>query len=134
MPTDLIQSLDDLLKVAGMLHKSGLLPGGVRTPEAAAAIILKGREIGMPAMESFALINVIAGKPTIAPQGMLALIYRSRQLDNIIIADDGQGCIVTMQRKGHEPHTERFDVDDAKRMLTQETIGGEKKTIPPADR
>lgn len=131
---DLVNSLDELLKLSETLLKSGMLPAAVKSKEAAAAIILKGREIGMPAMESFSLINVIAGKPTIAPQGMLALIYRSHQLENLIISDDGLVCIVTMQRKGHEPHMERFGMDDAKRMMTQETIGGEKKTIPLADK
>lgn len=131
---DLVGSLDDLLRLSETLIKSGMLPQAVKTKEAAAAIILKGREIGMPVMESFSLINVIVGKPTIAPQGMLALIYRSRQLENLTITDDGKACTVTMSRIGGQPHTEKFSMTDAARMMTKEEVNGEKKMIPLADK
>ena len=113
---DIISSLDDLLELGKVLVKSGMLPQSVRSPESAVAIILKGREIGMPIMESFALINVIQGKPTIAPQGMLALIKRSGLQEDIQIGDDGNSCTVTMRRKGESPHTVSFSMDDAKAM------------------
>ena len=110
---ELVQNLDDLMSLANVLVKSGLLPTTVNTPEKAAAIILKGRELGMPVMESMALINVIQGKPTIAPQGMLALAYRTGQLEELDIKDDGFTCTVTMTRKGRKPHSESFSMDDA---------------------
>jgi hypothetical protein len=59
------------------LVKSGLLPQSIKTPEAAVVIILKGRELGIPPMEALNSISVIQGKPTVSPQLMLALIYRS---------------------------------------------------------
>src|SRR3990167_7816753 len=113
---DIISSLDDLLELGKVLVKSGMLPQSVKNPEAAVAIMLKGREIGMPVMESFALINVIQGKPTIAPQGMLALIKRSGQQEDIQISDDGTTCTVTMKRKGESQHTASFSMEDAKAM------------------
>ena len=113
---DIISSLDDLLELGKVLVKSGMLPQSVKSPEAAVAIMLKGREIGMPVMESFALINVIQGKPTIAPQGMLALIKRSGLQENIKIEDDGDKCVVTMNRRGESPHTASFSMTDAKSM------------------
>src|SRR3990167_2331297 len=113
---DIISSLDDLLELGKVLVKSGMLPQSVKNPEAAVAIMLKGREIGMPVMESFALINVIQGKPTIAPQGMLALIKRSGQQEDTKIEDDGNECLVTMKRKGETPHTAFFFMEDAKAM------------------
>ena len=113
---DIISSLDDLLELGKVLVKSGMLPQSVKSPEAAVAIMLKGREIGMPVMESFALINVIQGKPTIAPQGMLGLIKRSGQQEDIQIEDDGEKCTVTMKRKGESQHTASFSMGDAKTM------------------
>ncbi len=127
---DLIASVDDLVRVASFLVKSGLLPSSIKTPEAAAAIILKGRELGIGAMEAFSGINVIQGKPTVAPQLMMALINRSGQLEDLSITDDGKTCTVTMTRKGRKPHTEQFGMDDAARMMTQE----KGDTIPLANK
>lgn len=117
---DLVRDLNDLLQLSNVLMKSGLLPAGIKTPEAAAVIILKGRELGIGAMEAFAGINVISGKPTISPQLMLALINRSGLMEDLSINDDGKTCVVGMTRKGRKTHVERFSMEDAARMTTQE--------------
>ena len=80
---DMIRTFSDLMAFSEMLVKSRMLPATVKTKEAAAVIILKGRELGMPMMESFSLINVIQGKPTIAPQGMIALARRTGKLEYV---------------------------------------------------
>lgn len=50
-----------LMEVSSALVKSGLIPG-VRTPEAAFALIVKGQELGLPPMAALAGITVIQGK------------------------------------------------------------------------
>lgn len=114
---------------AEALVKSSFLPKDVKTPEQAMAIILMGRELGIGIMQAFNSINVIAGKPTISPQLMLALINRTGHLEDMLISDDGQCCAVTMRRKGRQPHSEAFSMKDAALMKTTEYINGEKKTI-----
>jgi hypothetical protein len=91
--------------------------------------MLTAHELGIPEMEALRSINVIQGKPTVSPQLMLALINRSGQLEDMKIADDGRTCVVTMKRKGRQPHGEAFGVDDADRMMTTEGYGDNKKQI-----
>lgn len=61
---------------ANMLVKSGFLPKAVDTPEKAMAIAMKGRELGIPMMQSITSINVIDGKPTISAELMAALVLQ----------------------------------------------------------
>lgn len=101
---------------AQSLVKTGFLPSAIKTPEQALAIILTGREIGIPPMAALNTINVIQGKPTVSPQLMLALIERSGQLDDIKVEVTDKGATVTMKRKGRTAHTEHFGQSEAQAM------------------
>lgn len=101
---------------AESLVKSGFLPSAIKTPEQALAIILTGRELGIPAMAALNTINVIQGKPTISPQLMLALIKRSNQLEDIRIDQTKSSVTVTMKRKGNTAHSETFGTAEAMAM------------------
>jgi len=101
---------------AESLLKSGFLPSAIKTPEQALAIILTGRELGIPAMAALNTINVIQGKPTISPQLMLALIERSGQLEDIKIIADDTKATVTLKRKGRTAHTETFGRSEAQAL------------------
>jgi len=101
---------------ASALVKTGFLPNAIKTPEQALAIILTGRELGIPAMAALNSINVIQGKPTVSPQLMIALINRSGQLEDIRFGVHADKVTVTMKRKGRTPHTETFGVEEAKAM------------------
>ena len=71
-----------------------------RHPQSAVAIMVKGMELGLPAMAALNGITVIQGKPTVSPQLMLSLINRSGQLENIELETGKDGATVTMKRKG----------------------------------
>lgn len=101
---------------ASALVKTGFLPNAIKTPEQALAIILTGRELGIPAMAALNSINVIQGKPTVSPQLMIALINRSGSLDDIRFDVQADRVSVTMKRKGRTPHTETFGVEQAKAL------------------
>ena len=103
---------------AESLVKTGFLPQAIKTPEQALAIMLTGRELGIPAMAALNTINVIQGKPAISPQLMLALIERSGQLEDIEfqIDPDGRWVSVIMKRKGRSAHNEVFGENEAKAM------------------
>lgn len=98
---------------ANMLVKSGFLPPSVNTPEKAVAIAITSKELGIGMMEGFRSINVIQGKPTISPQLMLALANRTKELKDIQIDATDERCVVTVTRKGRQPHTETFGVKEA---------------------
>jgi len=71
------QTFDEMMKQADVLVKSGLLPQEVKTPAAAVAIMLTGRELGIPPMQAFRSVYVVKGKPTLSAQLMGALILRA---------------------------------------------------------
>jgi hypothetical protein len=72
------------------------------------SIMVKGYEVGFEPMASMDLVHLIDGKPTIAPQGMLALVYASGLVESIKIEGNEQQCVVTVKRKGQPVHVEIF--------------------------
>jgi len=123
--------IDMALRLAPTFKESRLF--GVATDAQAAAICLKGYELGLSLTASFELIHVIDSKPAISPRGALALILNSPLLENLEIKDevDDKGtptaCTVTMKRKNGFGYTARFTMDDAKRAgLIKAGSGWEK--------
>lgn len=110
-------------EMAPVMHESRLF--GVTSQHQAAAIMLKGYELGLPITASFEFINVIDGKPTLSPRGALALLnsqgvlseYKLTRLVDKNGAFFGYEC--TMKR-GKIEHTSRFTMDDAKRAQLTE--------------
>ena len=110
-----------MTRQAEMLVKTGFLPKAIDTAEKAVAIILTGKELGIPTMCALRSIDVIQGKPTVSPQLMMALINRSKELENIEIkleTKDGAviGVTVSMKRKGRSVHRETFSRTDAQNL------------------
>lgn len=79
-------------------------------------VMLKGVELGLEPMAALASIDLIQGMPTLDPQGMLALINRSGELEDIQITASDDSCTIVMKRKGRSPHTEVFNLDDADKL------------------
>lgn len=111
--------------VTPTIYKARLF--GVGSEEQAAAIMLKGHELGLSLTSSFEFIHIIEGKPSINPRGMLALIYQCGELEGIRIEDDGKTCKVWMKRRSGVEYTATFSDDDAKRAgLVKDKSGWEK--------
>lgn len=96
------------------------------------AVSMMGRELGIPTWAAVNNITVINGKPTISPQLMLSLIYRSGQLRNLVfdVQDDQVSC--TMHRVGMDSaHTEIFSMKDAQKMQLagKDNWGKQPKTM-----
>ena len=104
------------LEQSQMLVKTGFLPQSIKTPEQAIAIILQGRELGIPTMTALQTINVIQGKITVSPQLMLALINRSGLSESFQITNESNGAKCTMKRRGNPAHTEIFGDKEAQAM------------------
>lgn len=79
-------------------------------------VMLKGVEVGLEPLAAMDTISIIQGKPALSPQGMLALINRSNELENMAVTHDDSTCTVTMKRKGRDAHTETFSMNDANAM------------------
>ena len=104
-------TLEGLMAQAAMLVASGILPKGIRTPEAAAAIILTGRELGIPPMQAFRAIYIVNGKPTISTEHMAAMLLQAGMTYNIDQLDM-EGCVITFMRPGMS-YTHSFMKEDA---------------------
>ncbi len=102
---------------ADLLVKTGFLPSAIKTPEQAVAIMLKGRELRIPAMYALSNIVVIQGKPAANAELMLALIYRDHGSNAMSITESTTAkATIVFQRTGWpSPHTYSFTIDDAKR-------------------
>lgn len=116
--------------MAPVMFKSRLF--GVISQEAAAAIMLKGYELGLSITASFEFINVVQGKPGLSPRGALALMHTHPDIENVEvrrIANGTQyvGHECTIRRRGGFEYTARFTLEDARKAgLVKSDSGWEK--------
>ena len=87
--------------MAKALAASGLVPSHIKTPEAAVAVILQGRELGIGPMQALRTIFLVTGKLTLSADLMAALIWRACG-DNAmrIIERTATVCSIDYQRPG----------------------------------
>jgi len=106
--------------VAQDVYTSRLFP--VSSPQQAAAIMLKGYEIGLGLMASFEFVQVVKGHVGLSPKGALALLHNSPKIASIKLTrltDErnrfvGYECTMKRADNGFS-HTERWTLDDAVR-------------------
>lgn len=103
-------------EMAITLVKSGFLPTSIKTAEAAMAVMLKGRELNVPAMQAFSLIHIIQGKPCVAPELMLALIFRNVPGAVVnILETTAERCLIEAKRPGGKLTKFNWTMEDAKK-------------------
>lgn len=110
------KSLDVILRKAEILLKSGLLPRELNTKEKVAVIMMKAKELNMPALEAISHLYVVNQKVAIDSTGMLALILRSGQAKKVQFGGDTTSAWCLMSRKdGVIEYKYTFTIEDAKR-------------------
>ena len=105
-------------EMAPVMYKAHLF--GVTSPDQAAAIMLKGYELGLSTTASFEFVQVIQGRPALSPRGAMALLLSNPLVEEITITKlDNKGVFTgyecTMQRKGGFRFIGRFTMEDALR-------------------
>ena len=95
-----ISEWNTIQQIAGALVKSGFLPPAIKTAEAATAIILKGRELAIPPMQSFSHIHIIQGRPTCSSELMLALLARGGVTWEWVADGTEEEAIIEFRRQG----------------------------------
>lgn len=105
-------------QMAPVMYNSHLF--GVTSKDAAAAIMLKGYELGLGVTASFEFIHVIQGKPGLSPRGALALLQNHPDIEKIEVkriekggAYVGHAC--TIRRKSGFEYTAQYTLEDAQR-------------------
>ncbi len=124
---DLIDVMEDLLKVGRFFVESGMMPPGVNTASKAALIIWKGHELGIKPLQAVTGINVIQGRPSIAPQLMLNKIIQSKEAEFFkFVESTNERCTIHAKRKNGLEIIETFSMEDAGRIMSKE----DNKVIP----
>jgi hypothetical protein len=109
---------------AKVLVDTGFLPNSIKTKEQALAVMLKGRELGIPTMYALSNIVIIQGKPSCSAELMLALIYRDHgDAAMQFVSASAEECTIAYRRRGWESAQRySFTLADAQRAnLTSPT-------------
>jgi hypothetical protein len=110
-----IRSLDDVERLARISVASGLIAH--RRPEAAAVVLLTGRELGLAPMASLRGIYEVSGRPVLAADMMVAVVRRSGLCDSWRVVESSPTTVtITTKRKGEsESESCTWTIEDAKR-------------------
>lgn len=101
---------------AAMLVQTGFLPAAIKTKEQAVAVMLKGRELGIPPMHALSSIVVIQGKPTCSAELMAALVYRDHGDDALVFTEaTPTRCTISYKRRNWSARQSySFTVEEAR--------------------
>ena len=112
------RTLVEAHQLASALYKSGLLPSEIKSAEAAFAILAKGHELGLKPMQSFDLICVIKGKPSLSAAGMRALCLARPDVCEYfrnVETTATKATFETKRRGDPQPVELTFTIEEAKR-------------------
>lgn len=110
--------------------KSGMFPN-LKSVYGAITVIAYGKELKIKDVTAMQSMAIISGKVCIASQAMLYLFQKNGGTIKIVKKDKA-GSQVKFSKKGHEPWTESFTMEDAKRIeVYDKSVGG---NVPLADR
>ncbi len=103
------------LRGAKILMASGLVPAGVKSPEAALFIILTGRDLGLSPVQSLRSIHIISGKIEVAADQQLGLFHRAGGKSQWVKLTNTEAVLRLSASWLLVPHEESFTMEDAKR-------------------
>lgn len=111
-------TVDDVFRLAQLIHTSGLAPYQLKTPEAVTVVLMKGLELGMPPMMALECIGVINGKAALHSDGIPALLWsHGFKIREWYVNEDDLNrieahCEIT--RPEGDKYTFKFSAQDAK--------------------
>lgn len=108
------QDLPQLFELAKHLVPTGMLPEHLKTPGQVVAIILAGRELGMPPMRSLRSLTLVKGKVVESADSQLARFKTDGGKAKFVTLTEDEAVMDLVHPNGDE-HTERFSMADAKR-------------------
>lgn len=120
LPAIVPQNVSELLALADLFFKAGMVPKNCNRPEAVAAVIAFGLEIGIKPAAAVCNIMVQNGRGTVWGDIPLALVRASGLLEHIDERHEGSGenrkAICTVKRRGESGFREgRYSVADARK-------------------
>jgi len=107
-------NLTDLFRLAEALVPTGFLPDAIKTPGQAVAIILAGRELGLPPMRALRSLSMVKGKVTENADSQLAR-FKAEGGRAIFETLDDTTAVLRLTHPNGDTHLETFTFEDAKR-------------------
>ncbi len=108
-------SLAEAMKFAELIANSSICPTGFKgKPGDVLVAVQMGMEVGLKPIQAIQNIAVINGRPSIWGDSVLALIMRHPHYEWIKEDVFEKEAICTIKRRGEEPHTVKFTLDDAR--------------------
>lgn len=112
------RTADEVFRLANALHKSGLAPSTLSSPEKITVAIMAGAELGLPPFQSLQSFAVINGRPSLWGDGFLAVV-RSKGF-KVREWPEGEGDTLTafcevIRPDNGEVITRSFSVEDARK-------------------
>lgn len=114
---------------ASDLIKTNMLPVAVDTPEKAALVILKGREVGLPPLMSLSEVYVVRGRAGLTAMAYATLLRRHGvRVEYPVHTAEKAVCRLT--RRDGTMFEQTFSMADASKMYTQQKKdGGGQETV-----
>lgn len=114
-------TLKEAIEYATIFANSGLCPEGYRgRPNDILIVWQMGKELGLEKMQALRTLGCINGMPFAYGDGLLALIKRNPNFEDMkewFEGDKSKGTLTafcTMKRRGKEPVTQKFSMENAK--------------------
>jgi len=109
------RSMDEAVRLAQRMFESRLF-SSYGTPQAVLAMVLAGRELGIPAMASLRAFHVIDGKPTMSAGTIQSLVIKSGKAKYFRCSErTDQRATFETQRGDDPPIALSFSVEDGRR-------------------
>lgn len=113
---DYVGGLPEVFQLAKSLKLAGgFLPPHLKNEGEIVAVVLAGRELGLPPMASIRGIKLVKGNVTLDASLQLALMVRAGcKVKWLKDGSDGE-AVLRLERPGQEPHESKFTLADARK-------------------
>jgi hypothetical protein len=114
-------TMTEAIEFSRMLAESSMVPKAYQNkPQDIMVCVQWGYEIGLAPMQALQNIAVINGKPSVYGDAAMALVQASPVCEDVQEFFEGEGspnpvAVCVAKRRGRNPVTARFSVEDAKR-------------------
>lgn len=109
-----LSSLESAMRVASILADSTMIPKDFQRNVGNVLVAIQwGQELGLQPLQAMQNIAVINGRPSLWGDAVLALVRGSGLLDSIEETVTDQEATCTVKRKGENPVTRTFSMEDA---------------------
>lgn len=110
------QTLEEAMHFATMMSKSTIVPKDYQgNPGNILVAVQWGMELGLQPLQAMQNIAVINGRPSIWGDALLAIVRGSGLLESIKEDISETGAVCTIKRRGEDPVSREFTIEDAKR-------------------